>query len=49
MAITAEEREVIKAQLETALAIADLHDLVLTGLRIVEALEALASEGNSAA
>ncbi len=44
MAITADEREVMKAQLEAALAIADLHDLVLTGLRIVEAVEALASE-----
>lgn len=44
MAITADECEVMKAQLEAALAIADLHDLVLTGLRIAEALEALASE-----
>ena len=44
MAITADECEVMKAQLEAALAIADLHDLVLIGLRIAEALEALASE-----
>lgn len=44
MAITADDREVMKAQLEAALGIADLHDLILTGLRIVEALEALAFE-----
>jgi hypothetical protein len=42
--MTADERDEMKAQLEQALAIADAHDLVLTGARIAEALAALASE-----
>jgi hypothetical protein len=42
--MTEEDGKVLKARLEEVLALADGHGLLLTGVRIAEALDALAIE-----
>lgn len=42
--MTKEDGKVLKARLEEVLAVADSHGLILTGIRVAEAIDALVIE-----